>query len=368
MLINQYHGTHVILIEGAVVAKMSEKIQTVLGPIDPANLGVTLTHEHLSIDSGALGLPIDPKYKYLEDAPVALDTLWYIRQNPYSVKANLSIEKENGAVFEEMDFFKKNGGGTIVENTTLGIKRNINFYKNVAKETGVNVIAGTGFYVESSRPETLKMTSEEMAEVMKTDLLHGADGGDIKCGIIGEIGCSWPLGKTEKVAIQATASVQSELRCPVNIHPGRDHKAPFEIVRVYQEAGGDVNKLVMAHLDRTILDNDELAEFAALGSYCEYDLFGIETSMYTHDLKVDMPSDAQRVEKIKFLIDQGYEDKIVIAHDVHTKHRLMKYGGHGYSHILLNVVPQMLLHGISQSSIDKILKENPRNWLTTRIQ
>lgn len=38
------------------------------------------------------------------------------------------------------------------------------------------------------------MTSEEMAEVMKTDLLHGADGGDIKCGIIGEIGCSWPLG------------------------------------------------------------------------------------------------------------------------------------------------------------------------------
>lgn len=81
-------------------------------------------------------------------------------------------------------------------------------------------------------------------------------------------------------------------------------------------------------LQGTILDNDELAEFAALGSYCEYDLFGIETSMYTHDLKVDMPSDAQRVEKIKFLIDQGYEDKIVIAHDVHTKHRLVS----GFDH------------------------------------
>ena len=39
---------------------------------------------------------------------------------------------------------QKNGGGTIVENTTLGIKRDINFYKNIAKETGVNVIAGTG--------------------------------------------------------------------------------------------------------------------------------------------------------------------------------------------------------------------------------
>ncbi|XP_078317335.1 N-acetyltaurine hydrolase-like [Crassostrea virginica] len=345
---------------------MSEKIQTVLGPVDPASLGITLTHEHLSLDSLALGLPIDPKYKYLEEAPVALDTLWYIRQYPYSNRSNLSLDKENGAVFEEMDFYKKNGGGTIVENTTLGIKRDINFYKNVAKETGVNVIAGTGFYVESSRPETVKMSCEEMEEVMKTEIIHGVEGEGVKCGIIGEIGCSWPLGKSEKVAIQAAAGVQSELGCPVNIHPGRDPKAPFEIIRVYQEAGGDVNKLVMAHLDRTIFDEAELAEFAALGSYCEYDLFGIETSLYTHNLKVNMPSDAQRIQKIQFLIEQGYTDKIVIAHDIHTKHRLMKYGGHGFSHILINVVPQMLSRGISQSTIDKILKENPQKWLTMK--
>ncbi|XP_061191883.1 phosphotriesterase-related protein-like [Saccostrea echinata] len=346
---------------------MTEKVQTVLGPVDPDALGITLTHEHLSLDSLALGLPIDPKYKYLEEAPVALDTLWYIRQYPYSNRPNLDLGTENAAVVEEMDFYKKNGGGTIVENTTIGIKRDIKFYQYVARETGVNVVAGTGFYVESSRPETLKMTSEEMEEAMKTDLLHGADGGDIKCGIIGEIGCSWPLGKSERIAIQAAANVQSELGCPVNIHPGRDSKAPFEIIRVYQEAGGDVNKLVMAHLDRTIFDQNKLAEFAAVGSYCEYDLFGIETSMYTHNYKVDMPSDAQRIQNIQFLIDQGFEDKIVIAHDIHTKHRLMKFGGHGYSHILINVVPHMLNRGISQATIDKILKENPKKWLTMKV-
>ncbi|XP_056019763.1 phosphotriesterase-related protein-like isoform X2 [Ostrea edulis] len=266
-----------------------------------------------------------------------------------------------------MDFYKKNGGGTVVENTTLGIKRDIKFYQYIAKETGVNIIAGTGFYVESSRPETLKMTSEEMEEVMKTDLLHGAEGGGIRCGIIGEVGCSWPLGKSEKIAIQASASVQSELQCPVMIHPGRNSKAPFEIVRIYQEAGGDVDKLVMAHLDRTFHDEEELAEFAALGSYCEYDLFGIETSMYTQNLKVDMPSDAQRIQRIKFLIEQGYEDKILIAHDIHTKHRLMKYGGHGYSHILINVIPHLINRGVSQSSLDKILKENPKKWLTMKL-
>lgn len=41
----------------------------------------------------------------------------------------------------------------------------------------------------------------------------------------------------------------------------------------------------------------------------------------------------------------------------------MKYGGHGYSHILLNVVPKMISKGISQQAIDKILVDNPRQWL-----
>ena len=41
-----------------------------------------------------------------------------------------------------------------------------------------------------------------------------------------------------------------------------------------------------------------------------------------------------------------------------------KYGGHGFSHILDNVVPKMLARGLSQSSIDKILIHNPRTWMT----
>lgn len=32
-------------------------------------------------------------------------------------------------------------------------------------------------------------------------------------------------------------------------HPGRNDSAPEEIFRVYTEAGGDVKKMVMGHLD-----------------------------------------------------------------------------------------------------------------------
>lgn len=70
------------------------------------------------------------------------------------------------------------------------------------------------------------------------------------------------------------------------------------------------------------------------------------------------------VTSLAFLIKEGYEDRIVIAHDIHTKNRLTKYGGHGYSHILNNIVPKMLSRGISQKQVDKILIDNPKQWLT----
>lgn len=63
-------------------------------------------------------------------------------------------------------------------------------------------------------------------------------------------------------------------------------------------------------------------------------------------------------------MDEGYEDRILMAHDIHTKHRLTKYGGHGYSHILTNIVPKMLFRGITEAALDKMLIENPKQWLT----
>lgn len=60
----------------------------------------------------------------------------------------------------------------------------------------------------------------------------------------------------ERKAISAAGEVQAQLRCGVSFHPHRDPEAPFEILRVYTEAGGQVDKAVMSHLDREITNND----------------------------------------------------------------------------------------------------------------
>ncbi|XP_063306842.1 phosphotriesterase-related protein [Pelobates fuscus] len=347
------------------MSSLSGKVQTVLGPIHPDQLGYTLTHEHLTMTFNCCYCSPPPHQKDLSNEPIVMRNLFWLKQNPYSNRENLLLNQECEAIKEELLSFKEAGGGSIVENTTTGISRDVKALKIMAEETGVNIISGAGFYVDATHSsETRSMSVEQLTKVLVNEVLEGADGTDIKCGIIGEIGCSWPLTESERKILQSTAEAQSQLGCPVNIHPGRNSNAPFQILRILQEAGGDISKTVMSHLDRTIFDEKKLLEFAELGSYLEFDLFGTEMLNYQFNEAVDMPSDNERIKTLRLLVNEGYEDRIVIAHDIHTKNRLTKYGGHGYSHILLNIVPKMLLRGISQKSIDKILLENPKRWLT----
>ena len=65
------------------------------------------------------------------------------------------------------------------------------------------------------------------------------------------------------------------------------------------------------------------------------------------------------------LCDDNTEERILVAHDIHTKHRLEDFGGHGYSHLLNTAVPKLLeAKGVTQIQIDKpkngeSLSENP---------
>ena len=119
----------------------------------------------------------------------------------------------------------------------------------------------------------------------------------------------------------------------------------------------------MGHLDRTIADQDMLLDLALRGSYLEFDLFGWEVSNYPIS-EMDMPNDAQRIDFIQRLIAAGHRDQIVIAHDICCKSRLAKYGGHGYSHIIENIVPRMRLKGLLEADIRRVLVDNPAQLLT----
>ncbi|RWS29893.1 phosphotriesterase-related protein-like protein [Leptotrombidium deliense] len=340
-------------------------VQTVCGNVAPEEIGVTLTHEHLHHKaSSVMFAPRKPdaKYAYLAQAPFDTENLWWINYHPYSHVDNLRFDDmiTEDSVTREMNFYKENGGSCVVEVTTFG--RDLKYLQKLSKESRVHIVAGAGFYVASAHGSHVNLSEEQISKIIADELLVGENG--IKCGVIGEIGTSYPVHPFEKRVLCASASLQENTAVPVIIHPGRHREAPFEVMRIYLEAGGKANKTVMSHLERTLLNDDDLLEFAKLGSFCEFDLFGIETSYYEISDTIDMPSDATRIQRLKMLIDEGYSKKILISHDIHTKHRLMRFGGHGYSHILLNTIPKMLERGYSSANVQDILVNNPRQWLT----
>jgi phosphotriesterase-related protein len=72
---------------------------------------------------------------------------------------------------------------------------------NVAEATGLNIIMGTAYYVESSFLPELNMDSKTEKDIYKefvNDITIGVSERCIRAGIIGEIGCSWPLLKNER--------------------------------------------------------------------------------------------------------------------------------------------------------------------------
>lgn len=169
-------GTETISISDSSsdMSPLSGKVQTVLGLMDPELLGRTMTHEHLTMTFECCFTPPGPGCEDNSSTPIELKSLHWLQQNPYSHRENLLLCQEIGAVREELVCFKKAGGGTIVENTTTGITRDLPALRQLAKDTGVNIVAGAGYYVDVTHSdETRKMTVEKVCVCMCASVCQG---------------------------------------------------------------------------------------------------------------------------------------------------------------------------------------------------
>jgi len=341
------------------------KALTVLGPIDPYDLGITQTHEHLISDlSSHFVQPEDELGRRLAEEPVGLSNLNWIRINWTSNRDNL-VQMDVDLATREATRFREAGGRTIVDVTSNGIRRNPEVLAEISRRAGINVIMGSGYYVRPLHPEDFSSRSQDsITDEIVRDVEIGVGDTGIRSGIVGEIGCSWPWHDDEKKSVAAAVAAQGETGAALTIHPGRDEKAPVEIVNFIDRAGGDLSRTVMCHVDIRVYDREILRELAATGVYIEYDMFGQESPFPPHAPNTFMPSDYQRVEQLIGLIDDGYLQRIVLGHDFVCKHRTREFGGHGLDHILSVVTGWMLRQGMSQAQIDTMLVENPRRVLT----
>lgn len=346
---------------------MNDFAETVLGPVRGEHLGLTLPHEHLVLNGSAIfAEPAVSSDRGMARAPLGWSTLSWLRYHPYESIDNVMMLDEAEAE-AELALFRNAGGGTLVDVTVSGIGRDPEALVRLSRATGVNIVMGTGLYVEPSLPSIYRdMTVEQMAAMFVSDLRLGVGQTGIRAGIIGEIGCNWPIAPTELKAVRAAALAHRETGASISVHPGRNREAPFHLVQVLREMGADLTRVIFCHTDARLRRSEDRLWLAEQGCVLEYDLWGWEghfPSYWTSDDYMDLPNDTDRIKELRALIDKGHIERLVMSHDICVRSRRVRWGGWGYVHIPEYVVPMMRLRGFSGQEVRQLTIENPRRLL-----
>lgn len=335
----------------SAIPNLAGKILTVSGPIDPAQAGTTLMHEHIFIE-----------FK----APATADG------KPAAPAPGDSARSSGGLTdfdtqLAEIRAFRKAGGSTIVDVTNFGLSRNPDWLRRVSEASGLHVVMGAGWYMRPFHPADMNQrTVEDLTAILVHDITVGAQGTSVRSGIIGEVGVGAfgpriPLTENELKSIRASARASRLTGAPITFH---SFASPDEMQRaldIVASEGVDLNHVVMSHVGTG--DLAAMKRYTDRGAYVEFDYIG---SVRNRDSSVvTLTRGAERLAaNIKTLIDGGLTDRILVAHDVCTQAQLTKNGGGGFAYISTMVVPALKQLGVTDETIRNILVDNPRRVLT----
>ncbi|MFT7600829.1 MAG: phosphotriesterase-related protein [Acidimicrobiales bacterium] len=323
-------------------------VETATGPVDGADLGRVLMHEHVFV--------ISPE----------------IQQN-YPDEWGSDEVRVADAV-QRLTELKEAGIDTILDPTALGLGRYIPRIAELAQQIELNIVVATGLYTFNELPHYYRRRSPKGDDVdaMTThfvrDIVEGvADtelpgGGLVKAGVI-KCATDKP-GVTPDVerTLRACAQTHRETGCPITTHTDAATKRGLEQQRIFADEGVDLSRVVIGHCGDTD-DLDYLLELIDAGSLLGMDRFGIDGHLPTEE----------RVAVVAELCRRGHADQLVLSHDascyidwIAGEVPLGALPNWHYLHISQDVIPALLAQDVTDEQIDIMLIDNPRRFLESR--
>lgn len=313
-------------------------IQTVNGTIMADQITFCHSHEHLMINKGT----------------------------SFSVNPNLCIDDYTKSL-EEIKNFAAGGGTTIVDCQPVGCGRAADALSKLGHESGVQIIASTGFHKMIFYPEdhwiftyTTKQLSQIFLHEISTGMYIDCDYHEPENWInakAGMIKSAFDIGGLDHQYIKlfnaaVTAAKQTDIPLMVHIEQG---SAPMELIAYLVQQKIDLNRVIFCHMDRACPDIDLHKEICRYGVFLEYDTIG---RFKYHD-------DDREAEIFSEMIKAGYEDHLLFSLDT-TRERLKSYNsaGVGLTYILKTFIPVLKKHGITDEQINKFACLNPRRILS----
>lgn len=314
-------------------------IPTARGPVDTAELGTTLMHEHVFV------LTADSQAQWSDE--------WDEQRRVTDAVARLRELRATGV-------------RTIVDPTVDGLGRDVARIARINAEVpDLNIVVATGIYTYTDVPHFFAHRGpgispdlpEPMVELFVRDIEQGIQGTPIRAGLLKcAIDHHGLMPGVERV-LRAVAQAHLRTGVPIMVHTHPGSRTGTEVHRVLTELGVPARRVLLAHSGDTT-DADHLTELAEAGYWLGMDRFGIDTTL----------DFAGRVGIVAEMARRGFAGQMVLSQDAAcyidwVQPEIMPMlPNWTYLHVLRDVVPALREHGVTDKQIAQMLVDNPRRY------
>ncbi len=310
-------------------------VNTVTGPVDTADFGFTLSHEHVGTNAAGL------RHTY----PQFIDREGIKEQSTAAMKA----------VYED-------GVRTIIDVSTFDLGRDVNLIREVAEGSGMQVVVATGNHLAVPRPFG-EVSPDAIAPLYIKEIEEGIEGTGIKAGIIKVASDRGGITPQQEIVLRAAARTQKASGVPISTHTWSPERIGDAQVAILEEEGVDLDRVYIGH------SNDDTNLEYLLGLLNKGVWLGLDR--YPGGLVPGTPNWEQRTQVAWQLIEAGFAHRIMLSHDYSVPKA--RYGAEvqearrwanpdGYNFIPRHVLPRLKELGATDANIHQLTVENPRRF------
>ncbi len=321
----------ILLILTGCAIQPKEKIITVTGTISPSEMGMTLEHEHILVDS-TRGENNEPEAYTQEEA----------------------IEK----VVPFLKEIQQRGIKTFVECTPIYLGRDVRLLERISRETGLQILTNTGFYgAQNNRfipNHVLLMEPEAIAQFWIAEFNQGIEGTGIKPGFIKIAVDRKPLSEFHATLARAAAITHKATGLTIMAHTGPSVGA-FQELEILKEEGVAPEAFIWTHASDE-KDWPKIVTIAKMGAWISLDKYG-----WNEKYATEYPA------LIKLLKEEGLLNRLLISHDAGWfDPGQPEQPFRPYTLIFDELIPNLKKQGLTDEDINQILVKNPAKAFTVK--
>ncbi|WIX91607.1 phosphotriesterase [Amycolatopsis sp. DG1A-15b] len=305
------------------------KVRTVLGDIDPAELGVTNSHDHLFFAS-----------KLLPDQ---------------------ELDDPTRAIHELLSF-QGAGGAAVVQWTPFGLGRQTHKLAWMAEELGMHVVAATGLHRAAHySPTVLTKVIDDLVRVFVDDLVEGTPPTDRpydprtgpRAGLIKVAGGYHGVDSHARLTLTAAAVAHDETGAPIAVHLELG-TAGLEVVDLLcQKMSVPPERVILGHLNRNP-DPMVQREIAETGVFLAFD----------GPSRANHATDPRLFDGLQALVEAGHGGQILLGGDTTTAAARYVAEGPGMRYLLTTLAPR-LTKQLGGDVVTAMLVANPARAFAT---